>query len=60
MNTEPKTLAEYQAAYPKLKDENTELQSRIADLEEIIRRYKAKFGPLQGEPRPGITRPIFR
>jgi cell division septum initiation protein DivIVA len=59
MNTNPQTLAEYQMAYPKLKDENTELQSRIADLEEFIRRYKAKFGPLTAEPRPAITRVRF-
>jgi hypothetical protein len=59
MNTDPQTLAEYQTAYPKLKNENTELQSRVADLEEIIRRYNAKYGPLNAESRPNITRVKF-
>jgi len=60
MNRDPQTLAEFQAAYPILKNKNTELESRISELEEIIRHLKAKQRPPEDPPRPGITRPIFR
>ena len=59
MTPEPQTLTEYKIAYDKLKSDKSQLESQVADAEEIVRRYKAKFGSLQGEPRPGITRVRF-
>jgi hypothetical protein len=43
-----------------LKKELLDSESRNADLESILRRYKAKFGSLDAQKRPGITRPNFR
>jgi hypothetical protein len=63
MNTEPQTLPEYKIAHDKLKADYVALKREFedykADAEEIVRRYKAKFGSLNAEPRPSITRVKF-
>ena len=48
-------MAAMTATAAKLKQDVLDSESRIADLESILHRYKAKFGSLDSQPRQGIT-----
>jgi len=63
---EPKTIEEFKAQNDKLKAqqlksaaENLELEEQVETAKRIIGRYKKKFGSLEAEDRPAITRVRF-
>jgi len=56
---EQKINAAMKTSETALKKSLLDAENRIAELEAISGRYKAKYGSLSGEPRPGITRPNF-
>jgi predicted nuclease with TOPRIM domain len=66
LNTKPKTIEEFRLALAAQEELNRTLQTRLttlesenADLEEMVRRFHAKYGKLNAPDRPAITRVDF-
>ena len=57
--THQSEVAVLTAGAAKLKKDLLDAESRNADLESILRRYKTKFGSLDAAERPAITRVDF-
>jgi hypothetical protein len=52
-------MAAVAASAAKLKQDVLDAESRNADLESMLGRYKSKFGSLNSEIRPAFTRPDY-